>query len=260
MQETGSLKDRIDTGCIMLNFSHIFPRRLPNEHESIMKRKKQATSRLLLCVGLLCTLFVFEGCSPHTEGKPIQQGLPTKYAIIIIDMQEDFILPTGKLPVDRNQARTAVLSINSLLSAVNSNGVEVLYVGNEFSPSDSIGNWFRNHAAIAGQEGAKLVSSLTVINDIYFAKEKPDAFSNAEFDTYLREKKVNHLIMTGVFADQYVMSTAKGALQRHYTVTVIPEAVAAKNNKNHENAIQKFRKLGVKILSTDHVVMQLNKK
>jgi nicotinamidase-related amidase len=224
-----------------------------------MKRRQQATSNLLYFTVLICTLLYCAGCSPHTEGEPIQQGLPTKYGIIIMDMQEDFILATGKLPVDRNQAQKALQSINTLLSAVNANSVEILYVVNEFSPEDSIGNWFRNDTAIAGQEGTRLVADLTVVNDTYFTKDKPDAFSNREFDAYLREKKVNHLVMTGVFADQCVMSTAKGGLQRLYKVAVIPEGVAAKNDKNHEKAIQKFRKLGVEILATDDAIIQMNR-
>jgi len=65
--------------------------------------------------------------------------------------------------------------------------------------------------------------------------------------------------MTGVFADQCVMSTAKGGLQRQYSVAVIPEAVAAKNDKNHDKAIEKFRKLGVSILATDDAIIQLTK-
>ena len=224
-----------------------------------MKSTNQATSRVLFFTVLLGTLLYCAGCSPHTEGEPIQQGLPTKYGIIIMDMQEDFILATGKLPVDRNQAQKALQSINTLLSAVNANSVEVVYVGNEFSPEDSIGNWFRNHAAIAGQKGTKLVADLTVVNDTFFTKDKPDAFSNKEFDAYLREKMVNHLIMTGVFADQCVMSTAKGGLQRLYKVSVIPEGVAAKNDKNHEKEIHKFRELGVELLATDDAILQLKR-
>jgi len=224
-----------------------------------MKSKKQTTNGLLIFAVLLVTLLSSAGCSPHTEGEPIQQGLPTKYGIIIIDIQKDFILPTGKLPVDLNQARKAVQSINSLLAAVTPNGAEVVYVRNEFSPDDTIGNWFRNDAAIAGRDGTKQVADLAVVNDTDFTKAKSDAFSNNAFDTYLREKEINHLILTGVFADQCVMSTAKGGLQRQYSVAVIPEAVAAKNDKNHDKAIEKFRKLGVSILATDDAIIQLTK-
>ena len=216
--------------------------------------KQQTPSRIFFLAGLLCTLLYCGGCSPHTEGEPIQQGLPTKYGIVIIDMQEDFILPTGKLPVDRDQSRKTLQSINSLLAAVNINRVEILYVVNEFSPEDTIGNWFRNHAAIAGREGTKQVADLTVVNDTFFIKDNPDAFSNVEFDAYLRDKKVNHLILAGVFADLCVMSTAKGGQQRQYKVAVIPEAVAAKNNKNHATAIDKFQKLGVEIFSIDDAI------
>ncbi|MCK4840165.1 MAG: cysteine hydrolase [Desulfobulbaceae bacterium] len=172
-----------------------------------MKIKKQTSGLLLFFTVLIVSSFVFLARAPYTEGEPIQKGLPAKYAIIIIDLQEDFILPAGKLPVEQSQARKIVPSINSLLSSINANAVEVVYVGNEFSPADFIGNWFRNSAAIAGQQGTKLVSSLFVINDTYFSKEKPDAFSNTEFDQYLRGKSVNHLIVTGVFADQCVMAT-----------------------------------------------------
>lgn len=99
-----------------------------------MKIKKQTSGLLLFFTVLIVSSFVFLARAPYTEGEPIQKGLPAKYAIIIIDLQEDFILPAGKLPVEQSQARKIVPSINSLLSSINANAVEVVYVGNEFSP------------------------------------------------------------------------------------------------------------------------------
>lgn len=225
-----------------------------------MKRETKTKDRLILFVIFFLSPFLFCSCTPYSEGEPIEKNLPVKYAIVIMDMQEDFILLTGKLPVDQDQAGEALQRINVLLSSINANTPEVIYIGNEFSPSDYIGNWFRNHAAISGQNGTRLVSGLKVVNDTYFAKNHPDAFSTTEFDTYLRERKISHLIFAGVFADQCVMSTVKGALQRQCRVSVLPEAVAAKNKKNKEKAIQKYRNLGVELLSMDDAIEQLKKR
>jgi nicotinamidase-related amidase len=204
-------------------------------------------------------LFFINGCISHTKGKLIESDIPDKYAFLIMDIQKDFMTVEGKLPVNNEQAQTVLKTINTIVETVDVNEIEIVYIGNEFSPSDRIANWFRNYASLKGEEGSQLDSRLKIVNNIYFSKNQLDAFSNDKFDQYLRNKKVNKLIIAGVFADQCVLATARGALQRGYKVTILSDGVAAKSDEDLKEALQKYKEDGVTVMSSAGFLEKLGK-
>jgi len=216
---------------------------------------KKRTSGILLMSTVV--LLICAGCSPYTKGEAIRADLPEKYALLILDMQNDFLKPDGKLPIDRGQAPKILEAINRLLTYLPGKGIEVVYIGNEFSKSDTVANWFRNKAALQGTEGAELTEDLTLVNNSYFAKNQPDAFSNHAFDQYLRKKKVTKLLIAGVFADQCILSTVKGALQRKYGVYVIADAIGAKTDRDLDKALQKFNSMDVQVVTAEQVIKKI---
>ncbi|MFC1770973.1 cysteine hydrolase family protein [Candidatus Margulisiibacteriota bacterium] len=198
----------------------------------------------------LMSLIFFSGCITFTKGHLIKANIQGKYAFLVVDIQKDFMQAEGKLPIDSQQAKTILKTINAVVESIDANGFEIVYIGNEFSSSDWIANWLRNHAALKGKEGAKLDPRLNIVNNIYFSKDQPDAFSNDKFDLYLRNKKVNKLIIAGVFAGQCVLATARGALQRGYEVIVLSDGVGAKNDDNLKEALRKHKKDGTVVMSS----------
>ncbi len=216
-----------------------------------------ARGKIQLTISLMLLGFLV-GCDAYTKGKPIESNMPEKYAFLIMDVQKDFMTADGKLPVDSQQAQSVLKTINRTVEAVDVSTVEIVYIGNEFSPSDRIANWFRNYAALKGEEGSKLDSRLKVVNNLYFSKNMPDAFSNDAFDQYLRNKKVNKIIVAGVFADQCVLATAKGAVQRGYKVITLSDGIAAKNDKKLIQALQKHKEVGTTVISSAEFIKQLD--
>ncbi|MBW2527374.1 MAG: cysteine hydrolase [Deltaproteobacteria bacterium] len=75
-----------------------------------------------------------------------------------------------------------------------------------------------------------------------------DAFSNEALDVELRELGVGHLCVPGIFADQCVYWTARGALNRNYRVTVIPEALGTASAEDLADALADFRSAGAEVL------------
>jgi nicotinamidase-related amidase len=98
---------------------------------------------------------------------------------------------------------------------------------------------------------------LNVVSDSYFSKSHPDAFSNDQFDSFLRKRSVSEIILDGVFADQCVLSTARGAIHRGYSVVTVSDAVAAKNQHALQGAIRKHRSSGATIATTEDIVAAL---
>lgn len=222
---------------------------------------KEYSSRMKLnifrSIILIICLILLSGCSPYTKGEPIESNLPDKYSFLILDIQNDFMAKDGKLPISPIQSRDIINKINMLLSILTQSEVEVVYIGNEFKKSDTIANWFRNNAAIKGTDGAKLDSNLNIINNNYFSKSSPDAFSNKSFDQYLREQKISKLIIAGVFADQCVLSTVKGGLNRKYEVYVISDAIGAKNDSDIEKAIKAYKKLNAHTVTSEQIINKI---
>ena len=112
-------------------------------------------------------------------------------------MQRDFLAPDGRMPVEEEQAAQILPVINGLLAAAGGLDMEVVYIANAFSSSDFIGNLFRNGAAIAGEPGAELDPRLRAGLGPSFDKSMPDAFSNDDFDRYLRQRQIGQMQVPG---------------------------------------------------------------
>ncbi len=212
-------------------------------------RKKIALLGVFLLIGLLAihtALFVPFG---PTSGPKIGSYDKPRTALLVLDMQVDFLSDKGRLPVAQAQVPTLLKIINSLLERVEMLKIEPIYIANAFSRFDVIGNLFRNQAAIAGSAGAKLDPRLTVKGNALFLKDKPDAFSNPDLDAYLRDHQVRQLIITGVFADQCVRATVNGALNRGYKVTVLEEAVAAATSNDANEACTMMKTDGATVIN-----------
>lgn len=171
-------------------------------------------------------------------------------ALIILDFQNDFFGQNAKLPVDSAQGVRAIATVQALLSSIDTSATRVVYIGNEFPKSDRIANWFRNGAAIQGTSGAELLTEIP--NDLgpYFSKQEGDAFSNAQLGAWLQQQNISRITIAGVFADQCVMATARGALKNGYSVAVYQNGVAASNEKNLQKAYKRFADLGIEILES----------
>lgn len=197
---------------------------------------------ILACLGLL-------GCFA-TNGPPIDRDRSPHRALLVLDMQRDFLADDARLPIKPGQVASVLETTNSLIADAEAAGVDVIYVANEFSPDDFFGNLFRNQAAIEGSPGAELDPRLDVRGRT-ITKDAPDAFSNDELDALLREKRVGHLTVIGVFADQCVYRTVQGALNRNYRVTVVPEALGAASEEDRSDALEDFREAGVALVDAE---------
>lgn len=223
--------------------------RSPKHYTNWQDTCKEIRKGIVTCFGLFSILLFFS-CNSYTEGELIKENLPPKAALLIVDIQNDIMLPTGKLPVDSVQANRVIKVANEIIQSIDPNIIEVIYIANEFESSNWIRNLFTNFAVLKGTQGAELDSRLNRINQNFYTKSQRDAFSNLQLDQYLRQKNVNNLIIIGVYAEHCVLSTVRGALQRGYKVTIVSDAVASKNDKDLRKAFDTYNSIGVSLLSS----------
>lgn len=185
-----------------------------------------------------------------TSGEPIEDYPNPTTAVLLLDLQRDFLEDGGKMAVDRAQVEPLLATVDAVVAEARARGLPVIRVGNAFSPNDVFGNLARNNAAIRGSAGAETDPRVTAEVDAAFDKTAPDAFSVDDFDAYLRERQVNRLVILGLFADGCVYWTTQGALNRGYSVLLVREGVAAANEGDREHALKSMRADGVEVVET----------
>lgn len=199
-------------------------------------------------------LVMLTACSLSTTGPRISRYDNPRAALIVLDMQRDFLAADGKLKVGEAQIPSLIATVNRLLDGLPGERVDVVYVANEFSPTDIIANWFRNYAAIRGTTGAKLDPRVEAGRGPTFTKSAPDAFSNSKLDAHLRQREVNHVVIVGVFATGCVKHTARGALNRGYQVTVVRDGVADRSAADVNQALATLSEDGARVLDSSAIL------
>jgi len=170
-----------------------------------------------------------------------------KKALLVIDMQIDYIGEDAKFPIERKQTGDLIKITNEIIQDFSKNNYTVIYIRNIFRENDWK-NRFRNYAAIEGTAGTGIDPRINIVSKNIFDKYTPSAFSNTDFVNFLTENNINELYLCGVMADQCVYETALGALNRGYIVNYFANAVGSLSVKNIERATRKLGKKGINIV------------
>ena len=173
--------------------------------------------------------------------------------LLLIDLQRDFLQPSGRMFVGKKQADSVIECARRLISFALSNDVQPILIVNQFSVHDRFGNFFRRYAAIAGSVGAEIDPRIASQGFPCFTKETSDAFSNAELNDFLRGQGITHLIIIGVYAEGCVLTTAKGAMKRGYEVTIASNGVESNKEWKKRLALWDIQRRGAHIVSSTDI-------
>jgi nicotinamidase/pyrazinamidase len=174
-------------------------------------------------------------------------------ALLLLDLQVDFVDPAGRLPISRDQISPVLAAANRAIAAAKSGLLAVAYIGNEYGFWDVPGNWFRRGAAMKSCFGSGLDPLVTRIAGApYFAKHRGDAFSNDALDRFLVSNDIGRVVLAGVYADACIYCTARSAINRGYRVTVLADAVGAASDEDRRAALRSLSRLGVEVETVAH--------
>jgi nicotinamidase-related amidase len=201
-------------------------------------------NRLVVAFSLLIG---FLGFSFAAKGSLIPKDADLRTVLLVMDMQEDFLGENAKMPINKEQIPAITAVINSLIDDFERNGRQIIYVKSEF-PKIALGNRIRHHAAIKGSPGTEIYGKIRISGNLIFSKKEPDAFSNSEFEKYLVASQVNQLVITGVYADQCVLTTTLKALGRGYQVKFVRNGVGSSSDKAVDKACETVKKKGGEVI------------
>ncbi|MCY0874030.1 isochorismatase family protein [Acidianus infernus] len=158
------------------------------------------------------------------EEKEIELN-PRDTALIIVDMQNDFVRKEGKLPVPT--AESTIKPIKDLLKKARDSSALVIYTQDWHMKDDPEFKIWGEHA-LAGTWGAEIIDELKPEKDDFIIKKyRYDAFFETPLDYILRVKGIKNLIITGTVANICVLHTAGSAALRWYNVIMPKDGISA---------------------------------
>jgi nicotinamidase-related amidase len=222
-------------------------------HVSEELLKMRATRTALMPAATLSLMLMLGACA---RNEPVDFKDP-RTALVLIDFQNDYLRPDGRMAVAQNQVDQMLTAANGMIDAARKNAIDVIYVRNEFSRFEFIGNMLRNDAALRYEAGSELDPRLDGTAGVYFNKEHGDAFSNSEFGSHLEALNLGNLVIAGVYAGGSVGATALDAMKRGYKVTVISDAIAAADDEARDKALAELKGAGAQIETSAQFIASL---
>jgi nicotinamidase-related amidase len=181
-----------------------------------------------------------------------------KAALLIIDMQNDFVLD-GK-PGKVAGARAVVPKIQAVLSEFRKRSLPVIHVLRVHRADGSDveiirQERFRNQPfAVAGTTGAAVIDDLAPKKGEYvLEKTRMSAFIGTELDLMLRTLGITIVFVTGIQTPNCIRTTVFDAIAYNYPTVLVDDAVGAASEEVHRANVRDIQNIGVRIIKTADV-------
>lgn len=183
---------------------------------------------------------------------------PNRTALLIIDMQNDFVLPEAELSTPG--AMDLIPTIASFAAACRHRGFPVIYTREmhrggleDFGVEGS----FEPPHCLEGTAGPDIVAGLEPHRGdfVVSAKRRYDAFMGTELDLLLRGLRVENIIFAGVCTDICILSTVLTARNRDYRCYVLRDAVDATCPQRQEAALMCMSHMFARVGDTAEAAM-----
>lgn len=182
-----------------------------------------------------------------------------KHAVVVIDMLNDFIGEKAALRCESGEK--IVPTIREAVDFSHENGIQVIHVQEAHRKNDADFRVRPVHA-IKGTWGSQFIEELEPEEekgDYVVQKRRHSAFSFTDFDLFLREEEIDTVVLTGVWTNVCVRSTASDALYHGYNVIALSDATASKDDDMHRSGLRDMDLFG-EIMTTDEYKEAAKKK
>ena len=216
----------------------------------------KAMKKIVLMVMLAMSILTSNAQSEYPTSKVEKHDV----AILVIDMQNDFVDPKGKLCVAG--AKATVPAINKLITYGRSKNWKVVWVTRDHRPSGVDVDAPRiplfvdgkTGYCVPGTWGGALVDGLKPEKeDIMSPKYRNSAFFNTNLDLMLRRMGVKTVVLAGTQYPNCVRGTANDAMSYDYETVICTDACSAKTPEVAAANVFDMQNMGIKCISLDEV-------
>ena len=182
-------------------------------------------------------------------------------ALIIIDMQRDFLYPGGfgeQLGNDVSTTNSIIPNVKRVLEKAREKEMLVIHTREGHRPDltdlpDSkakrgggIGEEGpMGRILVRGEYGHDIVDELQPIEgEVILDKPGKGAFYQTDLESILQNKKIKTLVLAGVTTHVCVQSTIREANDRGYECLMLEDCCAAFDKKDHEDSIRMINQQG----------------
>jgi Amidases related to nicotinamidase len=167
---------------------------------------------------------------------------PDRTAVMVVDMQNGFAHPDGKLYAPGSGA--AIEGCSQLLDRAREAGAEVVYTRDVHPPEqfedahyyDEFDRWGEH--VLEGSWEAEIVEEIhPSATDRIITKHTYDAFHQTGLDGHLAAHGINDLLFCGTLANVCVLHTAGSAGLRDYRPVLIEDAIGYIDEGDREYAL-----------------------
>ncbi|PVH94878.1 Isochorismatase hydrolase [Periconia macrospinosa] len=187
---------------------------------------------------------------------------PSTTALLIIDMQRDFLSTGGYLDsqgYSLERFHAIIPRLVSLLSTFRRAGFPIYHTREGHAPHLATVSSRERHRSgvngapigtkgplgrvlVRGQRGHDIISELTPLPlEAVIDKPGRGAFTHTELDLILRAKGIKNLVVCGVTADACVSSTVREASDRGYDCLVVEDGVESVNDELKAWSLESIR-------------------
>lgn len=216
----------------------------------------------------------FEVATHIAHVKPVK-GLrekvdPRHTALVVIDMQNDFIADEGLIARegrDVSQAKEMAKHLPELIKTARAAGVFVVFVRNVYTSDQNFylsdvwleqaarkraGGYTRIPVCEAGSWGGDFYGDVRPeAHDPIVTKHRYSAFYNTDLDTILRANGIRTVVLTGVVTNVCVETSAREAFVRDYYVVVVNNGTAAYVQADHDMTLKNIDRFFGEIASSE---------
>ena len=190
---------------------------------------------------------------------------PASTALVIIDMQRDFVEPGGfgeTLGNDVSLLQSVVPPLQRVLAACRAAGMTIIHTREGHLPdlsdcppnklwrSQQIGAGIGDSGPcgrilIKGEPGWDIVPEVyPVPGEVIIDKPGKGAFYATDLDLILRTNGITHIVLTGITTDVCVHTTMREANDRGYECLLLEDCTGATDHGNYLAALQMVKMQG----------------
>lgn len=180
-----------------------------------------------------------------------------RHGILVIDMLNDFI--GEKAPLRCPGGELIIPDLQKLFKwvrdrrAAGKEDVQIIHIQEAHRKNDADFRVRPVHA-VKGTWGSQIIPELKPEDDEYVVqKRRHSGFQHTDLDLYLKEESIDTVVVTGVWTNVCVRSTASDALANAYKVITLSDGVHSKNEDMHRHGLVDLS-LFTKVMTIDEYV------